>query len=36
MKNLHNPHPGEILMTEFMEPFELTIGLELYEAIDIF
>jgi antitoxin HigA-1 len=24
MKNLHNPHPGEILLTEFMEPFELT------------
>jgi antitoxin HigA-1 len=24
MKNLRNPHPGEILLTEFMEPFELT------------
>ncbi len=24
MKNLHNPHPGEILLTEFMEPYQLT------------
>ena len=24
MKNLNNPHPGEILLTEFMEPFKLT------------
>jgi antitoxin HigA-1 len=24
MKNLHNPHPGEILLTEFLEPVELT------------
>jgi antitoxin HigA-1 len=24
MKNLHNPHPGEILLSEFLEPFELT------------
>jgi antitoxin HigA-1 len=24
MKNLHSPHPGEILLTEFMEPFDLT------------
>lgn len=24
MKYLHNPHPGEILLTEFMEPLELS------------
>ena len=24
MKYLQNPHPGEILLTEFMEPFKLT------------
>ena len=24
MKELHNPHPGEILLSEFMEPLELT------------
>ena len=24
VKNLHNPHQGEILLAEFMEPYELT------------
>jgi antitoxin HigA-1 len=24
VKYLHNPHPGEILLTEFMEPLELS------------
>ena len=34
MKNLHNPHPGEILLAEFMEPFELT-NYRLAKDLDI-
>jgi addiction module HigA family antidote len=34
MKNLHNPHPGEILLAEFMEPYRLT-NYRLAKDLDI-
>jgi antitoxin HigA-1 len=34
MKYLHNPHPGEILLSEFMEPYKLT-NYRLAKDLDI-
>jgi antitoxin HigA-1 len=34
MKYLHNPHPGEILLWEFMEPYHLT-NYRLAKDLDI-
>jgi antitoxin HigA-1 len=34
MKYLHNPHPGEILLSEFMEPYQLT-NYRLAKDLDI-
>jgi len=34
MKNLHNPHPGEILLSEFLEPYKLT-NYRLSKDLDI-
>ena len=34
MKYLHNPHPGEILLEEFMEPYHLT-NYRLAKDLDI-
>ena len=34
MKYLHNPHPGEILLVEFMEPYRLT-NYRLAKDLDI-
>jgi antitoxin HigA-1 len=34
MKYLHNPHPGEILLSEFMEPYRLT-NYRLAKDLDI-
>jgi len=34
MKYLHNPHPGEILLSEFMEPYNLT-NYRLAKDLDI-